>query len=89
MKKMYLIKNEKNITLENRLKQIIPLAKEIKILVGFFYFSGLDTIYEVLRKNPDLTLKVLVGLDVDKGNYALYEYGSNDRISSRDKINNF
>ncbi len=87
---MYLIKNEKNITLENRLKQIIPLASEIKILVGFFYFSGLDTIYEALRENPDLTLKVLVGLDVDKGNHSLYEYGVEAKgLSIEDRVKRF
>ncbi len=61
---MYIVKNEGNCNLENRLKQIIPLAEEIKILVGFFYFSGLDAIYEALKNNENLTLKVLVGQKV-------------------------
>jgi hypothetical protein len=39
---MYIVKNEGAVNLENRLKQIIPLSDEIKILVGFFYFSGFN-----------------------------------------------
>ena len=46
---MYIVKNEGSLNIENRLNQIIPLAEEIKILVGFFYFSGLDAIYEALK----------------------------------------
>ncbi len=87
---MYIVKNEGNLNLENRLNKIIPSAKEIKILVGFFYFSGLNAIYKALKNNKDLTLKVLVGLDVDKGNYSLYEYGlEQKRLSIEDRVNNF
>ena len=86
---MYIVKNRGNLNLENRLNQIIPLANEIKILVDFFYFSGLDAIYESLKNNKDLTLKILVGLDVDKGSYSLYEYGENKRISIDERIDRF
>ena len=87
---MYIVKNEGAVNLENRLKQIIPLSDEIKILVGFFYFSGMDAIYEALKENKDLTLKILVGLDVDKGNYSLYEYGTESKgLSIEDRVDKF
>lgn len=86
---MYIVKNEKNLNLEKRLNEIIPLTKEIKILVGFFYFSGIDAIYQSLKNNKELVLKILVGLNVDKGNYSLYEYGTNEFLSVNKKIEKF
>lgn len=87
---MYIIKNEGTANLENRLNQLINLAQEIKILVGFFYFSGLDAVYNALKENNDLTLKILVGLDVDKGNFSLYEYAYEEKkLSIEDRVENF
>jgi hypothetical protein len=47
--------------------------------VGFFYFSGVQALYETLKelekegKLKEEHIKVLVGLSVDKGVYGLYE----------------
>lgn len=59
------ITNEKTNTLEKRLNELVPISRELKILVGFFYFSGVRGLYPSLKKNPESTLKVLVGLDTD------------------------
>ncbi|MCL4478231.1 MAG: phospholipase D-like domain-containing protein [Deltaproteobacteria bacterium] len=61
--------------LNNRLIELIEKAEELKFLVGFFYFSGLQELYAGLKQNPDVTLKILVGLNVDKTAHGLIEYG--------------
>lgn len=34
-------------------------CEEIKILVGYFYFSGIKELLNLLREYPDLKLKIL------------------------------
>lgn len=73
------ITNSSEKTLEERLKTLIKYSKELKFLVGFFYFSGVRTLYEALKelekegRLKEEHIKVLVGLSVDKGVYGLYE----------------
>jgi len=73
------ITNTPEKTLEERLKTLIKCSKELKFLVGFFYFSGVRTLYEALKelekegRLKEEHIKVLVGLSVDKGVYGLYE----------------
>jgi superfamily II DNA or RNA helicase/HKD family nuclease len=62
-------------SLKKRLVELIDKSIELKFLVGFFYFSGLKELYEGIKNNPEVILKVLVGLNVDKANYGLIEYG--------------
>lgn len=61
------ITNESKNNLKDRLKDLIPLTTEINILVGFFFLSGLSELIDELKANSNLKLKILVGLDVDKG----------------------
>jgi hypothetical protein len=73
------ITNSQEKTLEERLKTLIKYSKELKFLVGFFYFSAVRTLYETLKelekegRLKEEHIKVLVGLSVDKGVYGLYE----------------
>ncbi len=60
------ITNTKTRTLRKRLNQLIEHSRELKFLVGFFYFSGWRELHEALKGREDLTIKVLVGLDVDR-----------------------
>ncbi len=60
------ITNSNDKYLKNRLQRLINGSKELKFLVGFFYFSGWQEIYKTLKKNDDVCLKILVGLQVDK-----------------------
>lgn len=61
--------------LKKRLLELINKSEELKFLVGFFYFSGIRELYQGLKNNSDVQIKVLVGLNVDKSNYGLLEYG--------------
>lgn len=68
------ITNTGSAQLKTRLSTLIKESLELKFLVGFFYFSGIAELIESLKANPELTLKVLVGLNVDAQNYGLVEY---------------
>ena len=76
------ITNEAGKALRARLIELIEGSDELKFLVGFFYFSGLQELYEGLKNNPTVNLKVLVGMNVDKLNYNLIEYADNDQSAS-------
>jgi superfamily II DNA or RNA helicase len=73
------ITNEGLKNFKERLKILIKNSKELKFLVGFFYFSGINKLYETLKemyKNNELEtehIKILVGLYVDADNYGIYE----------------
>ena len=60
------IANAQSHTLKKRLDELIQHSQELKFLVGFFYFSGWRELYENMKSQNDLTIKLLVGLDVDK-----------------------
>ncbi len=51
--------------LKKRLHQLIEHSKELKFLVGFFYFSGWKELVQSLEEREDLIIKILVGLEVD------------------------
>lgn len=83
------ITNQQTKELRKRINQLITKSKELKFLIGFFYFSGIRELYEGLKENQNFILKILVGLDVDKHNFKLIEYSEDDKISDDEKINNF
>ncbi|MDP8211217.1 MAG: helicase-related protein, partial [Candidatus Stygibacter australis] len=73
-------------TLEGRIKQLIKFSEEIKILVGFFYFSGWQELSESLRKEPSIKLKVLVGLQIDSHLGRILEVEDERKGMSKDDI---
>jgi superfamily II DNA or RNA helicase len=75
--------------LKERLSEIIGVSKELKFLVGFFYFSGISELYDSLKANPDVELKILVGLDVDFLNRDLVEHAYRSNQSDEAKLNGF
>lgn len=75
--------------LKSRLIELIKNSEDLKFLVGFFYFSGIRELYEGLKANPEAEIKVLVGLNVDKFNFQLVEYGDSELMSDEEKINKF
>jgi len=84
------ITNSSTKQLRNRILELLSRCRELKILVGFFYFSGLKELYEGLKNNPDVVLKVLVGLNVDRTNHGLIEYAERfSNTSDNEKINLF
>jgi hypothetical protein len=69
--------------------ELIQHSKELKFLVGYYYFSGWRELYESLKSQNDLTIKLLVGLDVDKSLNRVFEVSkegdsiSNDELADR------
>jgi hypothetical protein len=67
--------------LKDRLQEIIEISTEVKILVGFFHLSGINELYETLRKLHEEDklsqehIKILVGL-----------YNKDKNIRSEDKF---
>ncbi|HPD57481.1 MAG TPA: helicase-related protein [Smithellaceae bacterium] len=83
------ITNSRKSDLKKRLVELIAKSDELKFLVGFFYFSGIRELYSALQKNPDVSLKVLVGLNVDRLNRGLIEYAEADPLSDEEKAYKF
>jgi ERCC4-related helicase len=83
------ITNSPTKQLKNRINELILKSEELKFLVGFFYFSGLKELYEGLKDNPNVLIKILVGLNVDRTNYGLIEYAENLNFSDQERINQF
>ena len=68
------ITNSSTKELKKRISEIIQVSKELKFLVGFFYFSGLQELINALKQNSTVKLKVLVGLNANRFNNLLVEY---------------
>lgn len=82
MRNVFICNNENTKTLQERLHEIIPSAQSLDILVGFFYFSGIKALYEPLLKNPDINMRVLVGLNIDKTAREIVEVDYDLRTNS-------
>ena len=83
------ITNNKKSDLKKRLIELISKSEELKFLVGFFYFSGIRELYFALQKNPEVSVKILVGLNVDRFNHGLIEYAQTDQSSDEEKTYKF
>src|SRR3989344_5291375 len=84
------ITNEENKQLKQRIAELIKSSKELRFLVGFFYFSGIDELYEALKNNPSFQMDVLVGLNTDKTIHGLIEYPDpNTNITDRERVEKF
>lgn len=70
------------------ISEILPGCDKAFFLVGYFYFSGFQEIYEQLR---DKQLKILVGLDIERGlangirEIDNYNNKTKTRIQTRDE----
>jgi len=84
------ITNDSDKKLKDRIAELIGHSKELKFLVGFFYFSGIRELYNSLKNNPNIQLDVLVGLNVDKSIHGLIEYGDNTKgLTDKEKFEQF
>ena len=83
------ITNSPTKDLKKRISEIIKVSKELKFLVGFFYFSGIQELIDALKDNPSVELKVLVGLNVDRYNNRLFEYADDQSLSDDEKTELF
>lgn len=59
------ITNAREHRLKERIHTLIQHSQELKFLVGFFYFSGWQELYETLKGRENINLKILVGMDTD------------------------
>ena len=83
------ITNSGQKSLRTRLSTLIKESEELKILVGFFYFYGIAELIDSLKKNPDLILKILVGLNIDAQSYGLVEYADKTSKNRIERIEDY
>ena len=84
------ITNSEAKNLKSRLIELIQKSDELKFLVGFFYFSGIRELYEGLKEKPNIYIKVLVGLNVDRANLGLLEFADQDsQLSDEERCYKF
>lgn len=81
----FITNTTESITLKDRLQKLISASSELKFLVGFFYFSGWQEIYQKLQENDNVKLKILVGLQVDKYLSGIVEVENKDDSLSREE----
>lgn len=51
--------------LKQQFMELCNKSSELKILVGFFYFSGIRALYDALTASPQIKLRILVGMEVE------------------------
>jgi len=86
----FITNNKGQKTLKGRLNTLIGISEELKFLVGFFYFSGWKELFESLRKNDKLTLKLLVGLQVCQHLHKALEFADDEeQLSGDEQFQNF
>ena len=83
------ITNTQQKQLKTRLATLIKESEELKILVGFFYFSGITELIDSLKANPDMNLKILVGLNIDSQSYGLVEYADRQSKNRIERIEDY
>lgn len=72
--------------LRGRLNDLILHSQELKFLVGFFYFSGWRELYDSLKQQNDLRIKVLIGLDIDRALGKVIELAAEHGPASNDEL---
>jgi len=72
-----------------RLNKLVKFGKKLDFLVGFFYFYGIRELYQNLRENDEMRLRILVGLHVDRHNHKIVEMADDDTLSQEDTISQF
>ena len=90
MAKNFITNNENQKSLKGRIRTLISISDELKFLVGFFYFSGWEEVYQQLRENKNIQLKLLVGLQVSKLVNQMVEHGEEEEdLSQEDHFHKF
>lgn len=84
----FITNNQTQTVLNARLNTLISISDELKFLVGFFYFSGWQELFESLKKNEKVTIKLLVGLQVDLLLNRIVEHGQQEPGMSQDDLFN-
>ncbi|MGC3977665.1 MAG: hypothetical protein QM751_05185 [Paludibacteraceae bacterium] len=82
----YFITNKSDKNLSKIIKGILPnKAKSLDFLVGYFYFSGIEEIYENIE---DKKMRILVGLEMERElqnkTYELNSFAKKQKSSRQD-----
>ena len=86
----FIANNSPQKTLSGRLNNIVQFSTELRWLVGFFYFSGWQEVYQNLKKNPEIRIRLLVGLQVGQHLSRIFEHDGQDvDLSSDDYFQDF
>src|SRR5574344_1691923 len=86
----FIANNSPQKTLSGRLKKIIKFSTELRWLVGFFYFSGWQEVYNSLKENKEAKIRLLVGLKVGGHLSKIFEHDIQDiDLSSDDYFDDF
>lgn len=72
-------------TIKNRILNLMTKTSELKFLIGYFYFSGWQEIYNGISENKNIKLKILVGLQVEKFLSENIEFESKDSTLSNEE----
>src|SRR3989338_276909 len=84
------ISNSDRSKLKDRIIELVAKSKELKFLVGFFYFSGIRELYESLKNKDGLAINVLVGLNADTLTVGLTEYEADEtHMSDEERVYKF
>ena len=79
--------------LKDRLNELIPKSNNMKFLVGFFYFSGINELYESLKDKSDINIKILVGLNTESiviaGVERAFEYQDDKKTNTKAVEDNY
>lgn len=62
---MFILNQSEERNFGTRLERVLRNAKRWDVLVGFFYFSGIDAVENALRENKELRVRILVGMDAE------------------------
>ncbi len=76
--------NEEN-SLLKRLDNLIAESEEMRVLVGFFYFWGIEALHSGLTKNKDFRLKILVGLEAEDHAGKIVEFAGEQGPETTDE----
>lgn len=73
-----------------RIGELMDHSANLDMLVGFFYFSGVKVMSDAFARNPNLKLRVLVGMDADTAFSQLVEVvaqnGGDSNADVRDRF---
>lgn len=83
------ITNKGDENLKNRLEELIAASDELKFLVGFFYFSGIQELFDTLKKKPSVKMRVLVGMEAGRHAGQIVEFARAKAVSGRENRESF
>ena len=76
--------NKTQKTLKEQLNTLISISDKFIFLVVFFYFSGWEGLLTSLQANPQVQIKLVAGLQVDRLLHQIVEHGNQETGMSQD-----